>query len=252
MRVFAVLLSTVVIGFGASPLVGFAATCNIQGFDECMGNFTCDVNGTCKGDPINEGQPCTQNNNPCSTQAVCRRGICTGTQPSENNAPCNYAGLEKCYAPGHCMTIPNTNTSFCIQGAPKTCPPSSDPCKISVCNPADGNCVEGDKCFTFFGCETCSNGTCQIVNEGQACANPEGDFNDCTTNDQCVSQNIGAALTALAPPNDPRLPPALMAALSGDGEGEALRGVCAGVPGVSTPLPGATPTPTVGSTSCVG
>ena len=69
------------------------------------------------------------------TNPLCKHGVCTGKVPVADGTACNYAGLEKCYAPGSCKSIPLAGLSDCTLGTPKTCPQPSDPCKQSACNP---------------------------------------------------------------------------------------------------------------------
>jgi hypothetical protein len=138
---------------------------------------------------------------------------------------------------------------------PKACPPVGDPCKQSVCNPQNGDCVVGDKCFTFSGCEVCNTGTCNPVNTGGTCKNPEGDFNPCTTNDRCTILGAGDSVPEFAA--NSRLPVGLAAAMSDAQQVGLQRSFCMGEPGggpipTATPTTETTPTPTVGPASCVG
>jgi hypothetical protein len=194
--------------------------------EECMTNYTCQTEfgfTFCGGQPAQDGTPCTQNTDDCTTgpltcqdgtckgtvqiadgttcttdgsggcmSATCQQGLCVpsfGTPPAADGTPCNVSG-NKCLV---CKVVVPGLVSACTDL--KACDPPSDPCKQSTCNPTDGSCVVGDKCFTFSGCETCNagTGTCQpvTVNTGKQCANSEGDFNPCTTNDVCVLQSLG-------------------------------------------------------------
>ncbi len=223
MRFLQATLLGIVLVAGAAPALADRIPCT-HAPSECMANFACSALGFCTGDPINEGMTCTTSDNPCMTNPVCNKhGLCEGTVAvTDPTVECSIAGLEKCYNPGHCMAIPNTNVSLCTGYTPKACrTPSGDPCKVEECNPQTGECITGDKCFTFSGCETCNNGTCTPVNVDppQPCANAEGDFNECTTDDKCVSVTL---------------------------EGQT-RGFCMGVP-----LSGPVPTPTMGPTLCAG
>lgn len=213
---------TVLLGIGlvAGVVPAFADTipCTPGTQQECRTNFTCSAQGFCSGDPINEGQECTTDTTSggCMTTPLCNKnGVCAGTVPVPDGTECTFAAFGKCSVPGHCMKIPLTNLSFCMGATEKTCPQPSDPCKLAVCNPQTGDCFTGDKCLTVSGCETCNGGTCQPTRIGQPCTNAEGDFNSCTTNDQCVI-------------------------LEG-------RGLCMG-----EPLSGPVPTPTMGPTLCAG
>jgi hypothetical protein len=190
------------------------------------------------------------------TNPVCTRGVCKGTVPVADDTECNYAGLEKCYTPGHCTSIPLAGLSFCTLGTPKVCPQPSDPCKASACNGQTGECVEGDRCpGIFYGCQVCNAGICTPVNLGGPCANPEGDFNPCTTDDHCALVSTGA-LSELDPAVSAQMPVGLVAALVDAQQiGETLA-ICQGVAGgagpTATPTTMPTQTPTVMATSCSG
>src|SRR5262249_33906095 len=123
-------------------------------------------------------------------------GVCAGTVPADSGTPCFFPGLEKCFAAGQCVSVPIANISFCMPGAPKACQPAGDPCQQAFCNPQTRDRGIGEKCLTFFGCETCNAGTCVPTNLGGPCTNPEGDFNPCTTDDRCVSFG-GSAFSTL-------------------------------------------------------
>ena len=202
-----------------------------------MTNPVCQ-NGVCVGTvEALPGTPCSQDiSGGCMTNPVCQNGICLGTVAAPTGTPCSLPGLEKCYT-SQCLS-PAPGFSVCLPGTPKTCPPPSDPCKQSTCNPQTGDCIEGDKCLTFFGCEACDAGTCRAVNTGGACTNPDGDFNECTTDDRCVLLTPGS-LAEFSSATDPRLPPALVAALRDKRQVVQPISICRGVPGV-------------GPTSCVG
>jgi hypothetical protein len=232
--------------------------------NECRSAPTCQDNGSCSGDPIREGEPCTAEA-ACMTTAFCKNGVCTGTVPVEDGTECFIAGLEKCYSPGKCKKIQNTDLSFCTAPAPtmKTCPQPSDPCKQAFCNFQTGNCEETDRCLgTFSGCEVCEPPTgvglptCRAVNTGGACTDPEGDFNPCTTNDRCVI--LGAdSLPAFSPATGPLLPGVLAAALDGARQVGTTFSFCMGEAGVGptptvTPPTGPTATPTGEPAECVG
>jgi hypothetical protein len=175
------------ITIGASrPLLAGTVPCESAVNNECTTAPTCQADGSCSGAPAREGLPCTQDTssggcmtNPvcqngvclgtvqapdgtacsqdisggCMTNPVCRGGVCLGTVAAPSGTACSIPGLEKCFT-AECLS-PAPGFSFCVPGAPKMCPPSSDPCKQSVCNPQTGGCIEGDKCFTFSGCEVC-------------------------------------------------------------------------------------------------
>jgi hypothetical protein len=223
MRVLMTVLSVVIVtarlarGDVGSP-------CEPAVADDCNANFACSAEAVCRGVPVNEGMPCTNDTSAgCMGPATCHNGICMGSTPAADGTACNYPGLEKCYSPGHCMSIAGV-VSYCVLGQPKVCPGSTDPCKISVCNPQTGECVMGDKCYTYAGCETCNAGVCQPTNIGQPCTNADGDFNPCTTDDRCVTEELSP--------------------------GAGLRGICQGSIGgtgqpTATPQPSPSPTPTV-------
>ncbi len=188
--------------------------------------------------------------------AFCKRGVCTGTVPEADGTECNFPGLEKCYTPGHCRSIPQANLSFCTLGTPRQCPQPSDPCRVSACNPQTGDCIEGDKCpGVYFGCEVCNAGTCNAVNLGGPCANQEGDFNECTTDDHCAVVAIGS-VSELDPAASARMPAGLAAALVDAQQVGQTIAICQGVAGgagpTATPTTMPTQTPTVVAGSCSG
>jgi hypothetical protein len=181
---------------------------------ECMTNFTCQTefgSTFCSGEPKQDGTECTSgtpsecSSGPfackngackptvmapdhtacthditggCMLNAECLQGFCVGSVPAQDGTTCSFAD-SKC--PGSCKA------GSCEQNP---CTQPSDPCMQSICNPADGKCLETPKCAgTFFGCETCSAGVCQPANIGQPCTNSQGDFNSCTTDDRCVNEH---------------------------------------------------------------
>jgi hypothetical protein len=237
--------------------------------NECRTNFTCQ-DGTCRGTAVQNGTPCSHDtvSGGCMTgPSSCESGECMGTVPAPDGTECNYPQLEKCYSPGHCYSpLPGFPLSVCTLGMPKVCAAQpSDPCKLSFCNPQTGNCEVGDKCFTFSGCETCAAGVCQPANIGQPCANAEGDFNECTTDDRCRVGTLpgGLAVAARIFARNARVPYGLQALFTPQQASET-RGLCEGVAGgtpaamptltpTSTPpTTVATPTPTVGESTCAG
>jgi len=248
-----ILVSLAIVVGGSVPLLAGTIPCETDANTECTTAPTCQTDGTCSGEPANEGQPCTQEatSGGCMTNPVCKEGVCTGTVAAPNGTECHLAGFEKCSTAGQCLTvgIPGFEFSFCMGATSRSCPPPpDDPCKQSFCNPQTGNCDVGDKCFTFSGCEVCNAGTCSPVNLNGPCTNPDGDFNPCTTNDRCVPFSIGALsesdLTRRA-----RMPAGVAAAIDDALQVGTGRLICMGVPGGGT---GPTPTPTVIPTACSG
>jgi hypothetical protein len=256
-RVVVVLSFVIAVGVG-TPLLAASIPCTLSASTECVTNPTCQANGFCRGEPANEGQPCTQEatSGGCMAEAVCKKGVCTGTVPLPDGTECNYAGLEKCYTPGHCTSIPSAGLSFCTLGTPKSCPQPTDPCKLSVCNPQTGQCVEGDRCpGVFYGCEVCNAGTCTAVNLGGPCANSEGDFNDCTTDDHCALVAT-SSVAELDPAASALMPVGLAAALVDAQQVGTTIAICQGVAGgagpTATPTTLPTQTPTAMPGSCAG
>ena len=243
----------------SSPVLAVTIPCTVSANTECVTGGTCQANGTCKGEPANEGQSCIHESTSggCMSNAFCTKGVCKGTVPAADGTDCNFPGLEKCYSPGKCRSIAGTQLSFCTLGTPKACQPPSDPCMLSACNPQTGDCIQGPKCpGVFYGCEVCSAGTCSPVNIGGACANPEGDFNPCTTDDHCALVST-SALSELAPAATAQMPVGLAAAFGEAQQVGQTIAICQGVPGggggpTATPTMATTPTPTAGPTLCVG
>ncbi len=169
--------------------------CCPGGTKSCNGiclNVTSDVNncGSC-------GKVCPGSADPCKV-AACINGQCTfadvlGNPPCEDGNPC---------------TVGDTcQNGTCRSGSPKTCPASSDPCKVNVCDPITGNCVaqnapnatpceDGNLCTVG---DTCQNGTCQAGSLTPGCipcnstANCPPNPNPCKENvcqnRTCVTQN---------------------------------------------------------------
>ncbi len=163
---------------GGTCQPGRVKTCD----NECLECRRSD--GTCV--PVANGTPC-DDGNPCTQNDTCQAGVCTpGAQKTcpPSTDPCKVSVCDP--ATGDCVSenAPNDTpcedgdlctvgdtcqNGTCRPGSPKTCPPSTDPCKVSVCVPATGDCVsenapndtpceDGDPCTLG---DTCQNGTCR-------------------------------------------------------------------------------------------
>ena len=180
----------------------FAQTCDI-GPDEC--NTGMCANGVCQPVPVPDGTHCTGPATTCASDYTCQGGNCTATAANDGGActpdsACASTGM--CES-GTCFPIPDTNKNgmtcelvpgvglcypgscfygICMPGTIVTCP-QNDPCMFNVCMPATGQCQAFSKCYPGNPCQgtTCTNGTCNTMNEGGSC----DDFNDCTSNDTC-------------------------------------------------------------------
>ena len=182
----------------------------------------CDVPEFCTGTsnqcPENrfkpDGTPCDNDNNLC-TLDTCQNGVCRGGPQKTCPASTDPCKVNVCNpATGDCVTqnAPNgtvcedgnlctvgdtCQSGRCQAGSPKTCPASTDPCKVNVCVPATGLCVtqngpNGVPCNDNNLCttgETCNNGTCQGGTQktcpaGQTCV-PATGVCQCTTGVTC-------------------------------------------------------------------
>jgi hypothetical protein len=183
----------------------------------------CEVAATCTGDsavcPANgfktNDTPCNNDNDLCTLE-TCQNGVCQSTgrqvQCPTPSDPCKVSvcvpatGIcETRDAPngtpcedGNLCTLNDTcQNGTCRAGSPRTCPTSTDPCKVNVCVPATGNCVaqnapNGTPCNDNNLCttgEACQNGTCQggtgkTCPAGQTCV-PATGVCQCTTGVTC-------------------------------------------------------------------
>ena len=182
----------------------------------------CDVAATCTGNgaqcPDNgfkaDGVPCDNDNDLC-TLDTCQNGVCRGGQQKTCPASTDPCKVNVCNpATGDCVTLNAPNgipcedgdlctvgdtcqNGTCQAGSPKTCPASTDPCKVNVCVPATGLCVaqngpNGVPCNDNNLCtvgDTCQNGTCQggtrkTCPAGQTCV-PATGVCQCTTGVTC-------------------------------------------------------------------
>jgi len=146
-----------------NPLVAAGTVCRPAAGD-------CDVAEVCTGTsnqcPNNEFAPagtvCRDPSNQCEVAATC-----TG-----NNATCPPNGVKTngtpCDRDNNLCTLDTCQNGVCQAGSQVQCPTLTNPCKVSVCAPATGTCVEQnapnttlcstDLCRTG---QTCNNGTCQ-------------------------------------------------------------------------------------------
>jgi len=134
---------------------------------ECDDKLSCTADsctgGVCKHTATNEGLPCTENK--CVNSPKCTAGKC--------------------------------------DGAAKTCPPSSNPCKAAACNPATGcyiknlpngtTCSDGDPCTTK---EKCTSGNCVDPTQTPTCYISGTCHADGYKPDSCRSCDVSSSETA--------------------------------------------------------
>ena len=169
-------------------------------------------NGQCQAGPQ---KTCPASTDPCKVN-VCNpaTGDCV-TQNAPNGTVCEDGNL--------CTTGDTCQGGQCQAGPQKTCPASTDPCKVNACVPATGLCVtqnapNGTVCNDNNLCttgETCQNGTCQggtrktcqpgttcapatgtcQCNTGITCVGSTGTITCCTGNQVCCAANTRNAGT---------------------------------------------------------
>ncbi len=234
-------------------------TCTAGGPKTCPANTNpCRVNvcvpatGNCVEQNLPNDTPCETDDDLCTVQA-CRSGTCTVVSRTQCAAPSNPCKIAVCEpATGLCVeqNVPNATpcatdndlctTQECRNGncavvSNRTCPASTNPCKVNVCDPATGNCVEqnlanGTACEkesppNLCTIDRCQNGTCTTVStttcpapsdpckvsvcepatglcvtanaaDGTVCS----DQNPCTLGDVCMNGTCRPGTTP-APPN---------------------------------------------------
>jgi hypothetical protein len=129
----------------------------------CNDNLRCTEGDTCNaaGECVGTAKTCTASTDPCKVN-VCdpATGNCV-SENAEDGIPCEDGDL--------CTLNDTCQGGTCKAGSPKSCPASTDPCKVNVCVPATGNCVsenaedgipceDGDLCTLN---DTCQGGTCR-------------------------------------------------------------------------------------------
>jgi hypothetical protein len=196
-----------------NPTTGNCVVANAMDGTLCEDGNPCTLGDTCNNGTCRPGdvRTCPDTGNPC-TVSVCdqQTGICE-VRNRADGTDCN-ADNNACTENDSCQA------GACVPGPLKTCPASTDPCKVNVCDPATGNCVpenaeDGTQCEDGDLCtvgDTCQNGTCrpgdvttcpptgnpctvsvcnpnsgicQIQNQTGSC----DDGNPCTRDDRCQS-----------------------------------------------------------------
>jgi hypothetical protein len=156
--------------------VGAAVDC--QSDNPCTVGQCREPNG-CVFTPRPNNTACNDDD-PCTGPDYCMSGQCIGNPPGpcDDNNPCTeeYYNEDTCACQSRpldglacddnnlCTQNDVCRNGSCAAGTPVTCP-SSDPCRVGVCDPANGGCRY----------QNASNGT--VCN----------DSNLCTTGDQCIS-----------------------------------------------------------------
>ena len=152
--------------------------CCSQNCETRNGKLVCGPAVQCTG----QGQGnCPQPASQCLQILCSASGFCGAPQAKPNNTPCDTDN-NRC-------TLDTCQSGVCTPGGLKTCPASTDPCKVNVCNPATGDCVtqnapnntpceDGDLCTLN---DTCQNGTCR---SGAAKTCPSSN-NPCVARTEC-------------------------------------------------------------------
>jgi hypothetical protein len=147
---------------------------------ECEAAGTCNGSGQCR-DRVFLTTVCRPAANECDVPE-----FCTGDSPTcpqdtfvDNGTPCDRDE--------NLCTLDTCQNGVCRAGSQKTCPVNTTACKVNICDPTTGDCVEQnapdsttcstDPCKTG---QTCNNGTCQGGTTIAGCTN-------CTNNNQCGS-----------------------------------------------------------------
>ena len=118
------------------PTNGRCVTVNAPNGTACEDGNLCTLNDTCQNGTCQSGSPktCPASTDPCKVN-VCNpaTGQCAATQNAPNGTPCEDGDL--------CTLNDTCQNGTCQSGGPKTCPTSTELCKVNVCQPATGNCV---------------------------------------------------------------------------------------------------------------
>ena len=122
--------------------------------------------GTADGTPCDDGDPCTQG-------SYCASGTCTGGLQlcaCKTNGDCIKPGSDACAGQPYCdlAVFPYQCT---LATGPVNCPPTSNPCTKSGCNPANGACEtlqapDGTACPSLDPCAVnpvCQGGSCKAL-----------------------------------------------------------------------------------------
>jgi hypothetical protein len=195
-------------------------------------NTSCETGNLCTADRCQSGT-CTQGpvNVTCPTSTdPCKVNVCnpaTGGCVSEN-----AANGTACVPTDKCATSGTCQGGQCQAQGAKTCPTSTDPCKVNVCNPVTGDCesqnaADGTTCSDGNPCttgETCQDGTCQ---GGTTVANCCRNAQDCPTpTNQCQRATCDTATGTCGVENKPNSTSCdLLACRSNE---TCLDGVCQG------------------------
>lgn len=139
----------------------------------------CDVDFglQCTADFSKNGLAC-DDGNPCTTNDVCRNGVCGGT--AIQCTPLDQCHVAGTCSGGICSNPPALNGSACNDGNPCT---KNDICTNGTCAGTSYSCPALSQCQSGASCN--GDGTCTFANKlnGTAC----NDGNACTSSDQCTN-----------------------------------------------------------------
>ena len=218
---------------------GFADTSALADADEpgpdLCEEVVCEDDNPCTTDDCDPAVGCVFTNNfiacddgdPCTVGDSCSQGDCIGVQ----EAACD------CTVDADCEPLddgdPCTGVMICLarecvlqEGSVVTCPPSTVPCTVAVCDTATGACIDspiilgdtcddGDLCTVGDAClqGECKSGTAAVCDDGNPCTDdacdpafgcvapasaeqPCEDGDLCTTGDTCTGGFcVGSATT---------------------------------------------------------
>jgi hypothetical protein len=238
----------------ASPTTEPTVVGQCDDFDECTVMDTCQLDGTCRGTPKQNGTAC-DDGNPCTINDSCQQGRCSGGVNAPNGAVCALPGLGPCVQSAQCFF------GACVPVQLVQCPPSGDLCHPNVCNPLTGQCIQ----ITINCDEDCATAQCdpqtgECINRQIIADKQCDDGNECTVNDLCVEgECVGGQVVGAPTPTPTLSPTAGSPPPTATATDTPTR--TATVPVIATPTPSATtggepgsptPTPTVTNTPGAG
>ena len=151
--------------------------------------------GECVSEPAPEQAAC-DDGDPCTTGERCLGGKCSAGAAIPDGGACDD---------GDACTTGDACAAGLCHGAPVTCAPSTDPCRVAACDSGQGcvtgptedgtACDDGDPCTEG---DQCQGGQCVGEGECECVGQPDGtgcdDGDACTLNDTCQGEVCAGTL----------------------------------------------------------